>query len=115
MSPLSRISMTLAATAGFALPALASAQTVPVAGTYFTQEVRYGDLNLASAEGQEALDQRIGRAATKVCRAYDGASGALCRSRARHAAAPAVKVATLRATGQTFAAREAKAGAIIGN
>ena len=32
-----------------------------------SQEVRYADLDLASAAGQAALDQRVRRAATHVC------------------------------------------------
>ncbi len=111
MSPLAKTTITLAAAAGFAVPALASSEP----STHYTKEVPYGDLNLASAEGQAMLDKRVARAAGQVCRTLDGPQAALCRFRARKAAAPAIKVATSRATGQNLAAREARASAIVGN
>jgi UrcA family protein len=45
-----------------------SAQAAPVA------RIAYGDLNLASAPGADALDGRIGKAATRTCRAMLGRS-----------------------------------------
>ena len=110
MSPLAKITLTLVTAAGFAVPALATSDpAVPY------KEVRYGDLNLASAEGQAALNKRISRAASEVCRDYNGSLAARCRARARKAAAPAVEVAKARATGPSLAAREAQASAIVGN
>lgn len=40
-----------------------------------TINVKTSDLNLASAEGQSALDQRIARAARTVCRVTDQQTG----------------------------------------
>lgn len=111
MSPLAKAMITLAAAAGFAVPALAASDP----STHYTKEVRYGDLNLTSVEGQSALNKRIAHAATEVCRTLDGTQAALCRSRARRAAAPAIKIATSRATGQSLAAQEARASVIVGN
>ncbi len=52
-----------AATTAFAAPAV----TVGDATTPRSVEVRHGDLNLASATGEAALNRRIAAAATAVC------------------------------------------------
>ena len=61
-----KITLSIAATAlgvvGATSPATAGTPTVQ------TQSVSYADLNLTSAEGQEALEWRLKSAARKVCR-----------------------------------------------
>lgn len=46
---------------------VANAQVVVVADALPTERVPYGDLNLASDSGKSALENRIRRAAKKVC------------------------------------------------
>ena len=48
------------AAAGLAVPAAAADEAPSIA-------VRYSDLNLTSAEGQQQLDRRLERAAREVC------------------------------------------------
>jgi UrcA family protein len=50
-----------------AVPASASVDTLREART---TEVRYNDLNLSHAAGQEELNSRIERAVRKVCRSH---------------------------------------------
>ena len=38
-------------------------------------QVRYGDLNLATVEGQKALERRIDRAARSACDYHQGTTG----------------------------------------
>ena len=59
--------------AALAVPALA-ADEAPRIG------VRYGDLDLTSAEGQQKLDQRLERAAREVCGMNETAVGSHLRS-----------------------------------
>jgi UrcA family protein len=54
----------LCTTGLFAAPAAFAAPTASTKSI----EVRYGDLDLASADGQQRLNQRIVRAAKAVCR-----------------------------------------------
>lgn len=64
-----KTSLALLAALGLALPALpAAAQTQSVT-------IVYKDLNLASAEGQAALERRIEKAARAACGANDVTSG----------------------------------------
>lgn len=44
-------------------------------------EVRYSDLNLASEEGQNVLEQRLDRAAREVCRMDEQTTGTRIPSR----------------------------------
>lgn len=80
-----------AAAATLAFPALA--QTAPVT------EVSYADLNLANADGAEALKARVVRAAKRVCtmegdKSLDGAMAARkCTSVAVARAMPQVELA----------------------
>ena len=66
------LALALAATV-LAVPVMAAAETRSV-------NVRYGDLDLTSAEGQERLDQRLERAVRKVCRMDETVTGTLFRS-----------------------------------
>jgi UrcA family protein len=52
-----------------ATPAVAA----PEAGD--SMKIEYNDLNLSTAEGQERLNQRIDRAARKLCRADEPRTG----------------------------------------
>jgi UrcA family protein len=61
------------AAAVLAVPAAAASETRSV-------NVRYGDLDLTSIEGQEQLDARLERAARKVCRMNETMTGSLFRS-----------------------------------
>lgn len=113
MSPrIAPFSILFAAAAALALPAAASAgtDTGAQAGERYSKEVRYGDLDLTSAQGQKELRQRIVRASYAVCRSGDRLDMALCRQRARDDTKPAVQIALSKA--RTYAARGAP---VVGN
>lgn len=76
-------------------------------------EVRYGDLNLASAQGAATLQRRIKLAAEKVCGRPDARdikasqAAAACRADAMAAARPGVELAIANArNGQSYAANQ---------
>jgi UrcA family protein len=68
----------LALIAGASLPAFASAQTIE----FKSREVTYGDLNLASDKGAQAMLSRIQRAAEDVC--SGAVFGTVADAEARH-------------------------------
>lgn len=76
-----RFTATLAATACFAAAVPAFAETFESNGR--TAEVRFADLDLSQADGQQELRQRITRAANKVCVERDLNQQAACAARAR--------------------------------
>lgn len=114
MSPFTKIAFTFAAATGFALPAVASANTLDTTD-YYTSAVNFGDLDLASKEGRTTLDLRLYRAANRVCKESSPVANAQCKSRVRAQAAPAVKVAVARAANRNLAVRETRNAAIVGN
>ncbi|WP_226016069.1 UrcA family protein [Novosphingobium sp. FKTRR1] len=66
-------SLVAALIAPIALVAPAAHAAEPATGVEVASiEVRYGDLNLASAQGQDQLDARLRQAARKVCGASFG-------------------------------------------
>ncbi|MCB2088484.1 MAG: UrcA family protein [Sphingomonadaceae bacterium] len=64
------------------LIALAALGSLAITTPAFAEsvEVRYADLNLASVEGQRVLEQRIDRAARKVCNYDQPVTGTHLRS-----------------------------------
>jgi UrcA family protein len=61
---------------GFATPAMAGAVTVK------TEHVRYGDLDLSTAEGVKTLERRVDAAAKRVCDVSPPKPGNLTRQQA---------------------------------
>lgn len=96
--------------------AIAAAPASAAAEVQFAREVRYGDLNLATAAGVAQLRRRIAKAARKACGRADGRdltasqAAAACRRAAISAAAPKVELAAANAR----SGRKLAAGAAIG-
>ena len=91
----------------FALAALVSIPSAAHAGPETpTEQVPYGDLNLASHDGIKTLDRRLDRAVKRVCGFYDSRSLgarkeiAACYEKARASIVPQRQHAIARATGR---------------
>lgn len=66
-------------------PALAAACLLASAAPAFAHDasVVYGDLDLTTPSGVQAMDRRIARAARDVCRGYGGLDAAHCERAVR--------------------------------
>lgn len=77
--------------------------------------VRYGDLDLASADGQRALQQRIRQAANKVCPQRGLGEASTCRAIALRQAKAPMAEAIAQAQTDTRYAKAEPTRVIVGN
>jgi len=104
-------SVLLALGLALAAPAPATAQDIPTViaemDDVVTTRVPYGDLNLASSDGQKTLDRRVFAATRKVCVYERGSAAGLgeraCRRDAYERAQPQIAAAIERARNSALA------------
>ncbi|CAA9511584.1 MAG: hypothetical protein AVDCRST_MAG31-925 [uncultured Sphingomonas sp.] len=104
------LALTTAGTAGASVQAPVEVVGERIHDDQLTERVRYGDLELAGADGQRALTFRVRSAVSKVCAPLDGTNlrtrHQQCRSVAWHGAKPQMaraieRAQQLAATGST--------------
>ncbi|CAN5286003.1 hypothetical protein BH10PSE12_BH10PSE12_10450 [soil metagenome] len=120
-----RFTATLAATLCLvaATPAFAGASEAAAKPAYLSlsepnglqRTVRYGDLNLASVDGQQALQQRIRQAANKVCPQRGLGEASTCRAIALRQAKAPMAEAIAQAQTDTRYAKAEPTRVIVGN
>lgn len=101
-----------------AFAALAATGSAASAGEFQsngrTTEVRFGDLDLSKAEGRKQLQQRINRAASRVCSSSSMAEASACRKLAIANIKAPVEAAIARAkTGERYADAGHDAGSAL--
>lgn len=102
------------------LPALALAAATPALAETASIAVPYGDLDLTKDAGRKALDQRIARAATRLCGTVGArdlvriAAHKACVAEARASAAPQVELALNAANARRVAVLSTKLAVFAG-
>lgn len=102
------------------LPALALAAATPALAETASIAVPYGDLDLTRDAGRKALDQRIARAANRLCGTVGArdlvriAAHKACVAEARASAAPQLELALNAANARRVAVLSAKLAVFAG-